>query len=36
MADRAAKSGERKSPDQRLQKYQKYVNNKQKQINSPK
>lgn len=33
MADRAAKSGERKSPDQRLQKYQKYVNNKQQQTN---
>ena len=36
MADRATKSSERKSPDQRLQKYQKYVNNKQQAINSKK
>ena len=36
MADRAAKGSERKTPDQRLAKYQKYVNNKQQQINSKK
>lgn len=36
MADRQAKGNERKTPDQRLQKYQKYVNNKQQMINSKK
>ncbi len=33
MSERAAKGSERKSPDQRLQKYQKYVNNKMQQTN---
>ncbi len=36
MAERSAKGSERKSPDQRQAKYQKYVNNKQQQINSNK
>ena len=36
MADRQAKGNERKTPDQRLAKYQKYVNNKTQITNSKK
>lgn len=36
MADRQIKGNERKSPDQRLARYEKYVDNKQKILNSKK